>query len=225
MLRKLFLIILSIVLLISVSACSSTDNNVSGPAEEEGAVVALVNDTEIQRVDFENMVENMKLSYQQFGLDFDSEESKEILELLQEEALNNLIQQQLLLQDAFEKNYTASTEEIAHEIEQIKAQFSSEEEFTTILETHQLTLESLEKSIADEIIISQYMENEIGDLEVSEEEIRALYDDYSEFMEDLAEFEEMRFELEEELKYQKFQTTFTELIETLKAQSNIQILL
>ncbi|WP_205684280.1 SurA N-terminal domain-containing protein [Clostridium formicaceticum] len=226
LLRKLFLIILSGMLLFSFAACTATEDGASDSVDEEvSAIVALVNGKEIQRSDFENVLENMKLSYQQFGLDFDSEENKEMLELMKEEALNNLIQQELLLQSALEKNYAASQDEIDHELEQIKAQFGTDEEFDMALEANHLTLDALIESIANEIMLAQYIQNEIGEPTVSEEEIIAMYEEYSESMEDLPAFEEMQFELEEELKYQKFQTSFGEFIENLKAQSTIEILL
>lgn len=226
LLRKLFAIILAGMLLVSFSACTAKEEGALDSAEEKiAAVVALVNDKEIQRVDFENMVENMKLSYQQFGIDFESEESKEILALLEEEALNNLIQQELLLQDALEKRYEISKDEIDRGIEQIKSQFDNEEEFLAALEANQLTLDVLEENIANDMMLEQYIQDEIGEPSASEEEIRAMYEEYSQTAEDLPAFEEMKLQLEEEIKYQKFQVSFGELIENLEAKGTIEILL
>lgn len=221
MLRKIFFILLAGVLLISFSACSSTE----GTAEEKNPVVAIVNDKEIQRVDFENMVDSMKLSYQQFGIDFTSEEGQEILALIEAEALSNLIQQQLLLQDALEKQYEVSKDEIDAEVEQIKSQFDNEEEFLAALEINQLTLAMLEESIANEIMLLQYVQNEISDPVVTEEELLEMYDEYSLMMEDVPSFKEIKPELEEELKYEKFQISLEELIGSLEAKSNIEIFL
>ncbi|SNS49689.1 SurA N-terminal domain-containing protein [Anaerovirgula multivorans] len=226
MLRKLFIVILAGMLMISFSACTAKEEGAADSAEENGAaVVALVNDTEIQRIDFETMVENMKLSYLQFGIDFESEESKEILAMIEEEALNNLIQQQLLLQDALEKRYEVSKDEIDDEIKQIKSQFDNEEEFLAALEANQLTLDVLEKNVANDIMLEQYIQDEIGEPSASEEEIRAMYEEYSQTTEDAPTFEEMKLQLEENIKYQKFQVSFGELIENLEAKSSIEILL
>ncbi|ABR48337.1 conserved hypothetical protein [Alkaliphilus metalliredigens QYMF] len=218
MLHKGLLIILVGILLISFTACAAT--------EEEVEVVAIVNSQEIRRVDFESVVENTKLYYQQqFGIDFQSEDDKGLIALIEEDALNNLIEQELLLQSTLERDYQVSKDELNYEIEQIKSQFESEEEFSMALEVNQLTLALLEEDIANEIMLRQYIQDEVGDPTVSEEEMMAMYDEYSETMEDLPSFEEIQPQLQEEIKYQKFQASLWELLETLKAEGNIEILL
>lgn len=219
--RLLVLILVGVLLISSFAACTIKDEGV----EEKGEVVATVNDKEIKRVDYENLVENMKLSYQQFGIDFNNPDNKGMLAMIEEEAINNLIQQELILQSSKEKGYEVTRDEIDYEMEQIKQQFENEEEFLNVLELNKLTLEELEVSVERELLLGRYIQGEIGEAEVTEEEVIALYEEYRNTMEDISPMEEMLFDLEEEIKYEKFQQKFQEIIDELYEKSNIVILL
>ncbi|SES86106.1 SurA N-terminal domain-containing protein [Natronincola peptidivorans] len=225
MLRKLGLILLVGVLALSFAACTATEEAPGASETNQGEVVALVNNQEIYKSDFDRVLEGMKSQYLQFGIDFDSEDAKEILVELEKEAINNLVRHEVLLQDAKEKGYEAPQDELDYEIERIKGQFESEEEFENALEINNITLEQLKRNIGNEMILGEYLQQELGEESVTEEELRELYEVYSEMMEDIPEFEEIRYQLIEEIQYERFQEKFEVYVGKLMEENTIEILL
>ena len=225
MIKKLLLVALSIILIFSITACNKNEETTNPTDESPMEVVAKVNDKEISWEQYRSMVGNMKSYYQQFGMDFEKAENKELLDMLEAEAINVLIQEELIYQSAVEKNYKVTDEDIDKELEGFKAQYEKEEEFLSDLEANSLTLDSLREKIAKEKLLSMYMQNEISEPDITEEEIKALYDEHSKTKEDLPSLEEIRAELTEEVKQKKVLAGFEDLIEVLKSKSKVEIFL
>ncbi|MCC5909012.1 MAG: SurA N-terminal domain-containing protein [Clostridiaceae bacterium] len=222
MIRKLLLLTLMVGLVFSVVAC--TENTVD--ANDNQDAVAIVNEEEINRSEFDSMLERMTKMYTQQGMDFESEEGKGMLQELEQHVLDNLINEKVLIQEADKKGYGATEEEISMEIEQIKLQFNSEEEFQQALEESQLTLEELHESIANEIKINQYIENEVEMPVATEEEARELYEQYSAMMgEEAPEFEMIQQQLKVEIENQKLNQEMSNIIQQLVEASEIEILI
>ena len=218
-------IIIALILLVSLSACTKNEEVINPIDEPSMDVVATVNGVEIKWAQFKTMVDDMKLYYQQFGLDFDSDENKELLTMLEGEALNILIQEELVYRHALENNYKVSDEEIDKEIELFKSQFDSEEEFLEVLGLNGLTLDSFRVKITRDKVLSDYTKNEMSDVVVTEEELLSLYEEYKNKLEEIPPLEEIRARLEDEINQKKFLEKFEELVDYLKSKSEIEIFL
>lgn len=216
-------IITALILLVSLSACTKNEEVINPIDEPSIDVVATVNGVEIKWDQFKTMVDDMKLYYQQFNLDFDSDDNKELLSMLEGEALNILIQEELVYRYALENNYEVSDEEIDKEIELFKSQFDSEEEFLEVLGSNGLTLDTFRVKITRDKVLSDYTKNEMRDVDVTEEELLSLYEEYKNRLEELPPLEEIRARLEDEINQQKFLERFEELINYLKSKSEIEI--
>ncbi len=223
MIKKLILVLMVAMLLFSIVACSSNNEPLTNESPDD--VVAIVNSKEIMRKDFDRALMSIKNNYLQYGIDFDNEEHADMLEVAEEEALYNLIQEELLLQKASERTFDYTKEDVAFEIEQLKAELEGEEEFEKLLELNQLTLEELEIMIYNDNIISRYIHEEIGELTVTDEELLAIYDEYSEFVEDMPEFDEVKDQLADEVRYEKYMMGLEDLLERLMDESEIEILI
>ena len=218
---------------ILVIGCSSGENDVTDSGETDG-LAATVNNVEISTEKFEKAVDRMVSYYEQQGLNFEEEEGRAFLEQIRQQAINELVQEEVLLQSAKEKGYDVSDEIIAEELEQIKAQFSTDEEFQIALEQNKLTEDELKSMIVSELQIEKFIKNEIPEVTVIDEEIQQMYDQYkvqyetqkgedTEEDQEFPSFEEAKAEIEAQLKQQKEQEQFGKLIEELMENSDIEI--
>ncbi|MDQ0339209.1 putative lipoprotein NlpE involved in copper resistance [Caldalkalibacillus uzonensis] len=207
------------VLMLTLIACGNQQETA-----DESPSVAIVNGTEISQEQLDAHLEQIKMSYAQFGIDFEGEEGQAMLEQLKEEVLNGLIEQQVLLQAAQSEGYTADPEQVDEALADIKAQFASEEELQEILDSLGFSMEDLREELANELVITQYLDDQIGEIELSEEEQQEAYLSYEEETGEEAD-EETKQMIREQLRWQKEGELRQELVERLKQESEIEILL
>ncbi len=198
--------------------------------EESQEVVATVNGEEIAREELEVMLEQQKQQYQMQGMDLDSEDMSDMLEQLERQILDSLVANLLMAQAAEEKGISVSEEELEQEYQDLVAQFGGEEELNQQLEAAGITREEIKEDIARTLPAQKYMESykeeniSEEDLEVSEEELKAVYDQYSAQMgEEFGEFEEVKPQLEEDLKRQKENEVLQSHVEELREEAEIEI--
>lgn len=198
--------------------------------EESGEVVATVNGEEIAREELDAMLEQQKQQYQMQGMDMESEEMSDMLVQLERQILDSLIGNHLMAQAAEEKGISISDEELEEEYQELAAQFGGEEELKQQLEAAGITKEEIKEDIARNLpaqkYLELYMEENLAEeeLEFSEEELKALYDQYSAQMgEDFGEFEEVKPQLEQELRQQKENEIIQKHLEDLREQGEIEI--
>ncbi|ABR47023.1 hypothetical protein Amet_0798 [Alkaliphilus metalliredigens QYMF] len=229
--KSLLFIVVGLIALL-VIGCASEGENLS---QDQGEVVATVNGASITREVFENTVERTKLNYQQQGIEFEGEEGEAMLVQVREQALNSLLQEEVLLQEAKEKGYDVSEEAIETELESMKGQFESEEEFEAALEFNQFTEDDLRNMLASEMAIEQFLQNELEEAPASDEEAQELYDQYAAQMKEIAEetgeteempaFEEVKEQLKMQIAQENQQELMAQLIDGLMEQSEIEIFL
>lgn len=149
MLKKLLLFSIVAVFLLAACSTQNTDSTVGTDVTENDKVVAVVNDENIMKSEYEVSFEHAKASYLQQGMDLDGEDvSEDDIQSIKEQVLDQLINQKLLTQEVSKHDIEVSEEEIDMEISQIKAQFTDDEEFNQALEANSLTLEEL-RNISD----------------------------------------------------------------------------
>lgn len=217
-----------------VVGCTSQGGDVSGNSEENMEnVVAKVNDNSISTVEYEDLVKMMKSSYESQGVDFNTEEGKTFLDQIQTQAINSLVQEEVLFQEAKEKGFEASDETVNEQIEAVKSQFPSEEEFSVELEKQNLTEDKYKEMVTKEIVISEFLQSEIKEVTISEEELQAAYDQYVDQMKQMAEqtgeeteipdFEDSKEQLEMQLSQQNQQEQMSKIIEELLEENEVEI--
>ena len=224
---------LSLVLGLVVSAAFGIFDYLRERGEAAGSpedVVAMVNGEEIVRQDYSFQLDYMKSMYEMQGIDFGRSDSQDLLRQLEYQALEELINQRLILQVAREKNMEVSQQEVQKEYEEVVSQFDDEEDLLSELEEMNLTRESFMTLIEEQLLFAQYMESYMEkvdpkELEVSEEELETLYSLYSSQVEDMPEYEDVKGQLEEELKDQKYNQVVNLMVQDIRAESDIEILL
>ena len=94
--------------------------------------------------------------------------------------LNQLIDYELLYQQSQIENVKISNDEINLEIEKIKDNFSSPEEFNEALKTNNITLARLKEDIERQLMINSILEETRNQVSISDEELLEYYNENKE---------------------------------------------
>lgn len=190
---------------------------------EEDKVVATVDGKEIKGKDYNSMLVQTQLRYTMSGKDPSDDK---VAKSIEEEVMDNLIGQELLLQKAKDEGFSASEEEVQTELEQIKAQFSTEKELNAALKAQGMTLEKLESQYADIVVVDKFVNDKIGKPEVTEEEMRSFYDEqFTKDAENPPSFNEMKDRIKDYLIETKTQEKVQEMKDQLKQKAKIEKML
>ncbi|WP_068783156.1 peptidylprolyl isomerase [Paenibacillus phocaensis] len=92
-----------------------------------------------------------------------------------EQALTNLINQELVNQEAAKKNITITDADIDAEIESYKTQFGSEEALSQALVQYGMTMDDLRKQVVMELKLTKLLEPQI---KVTDEQIKQTFESY-----------------------------------------------
>lgn len=175
--RKI-LMVLSVVLIISLAAVGCGKND--GGAKENGAdqsnVVATVNGVDITWEQLNARVDRMEASTGHQGANLTEEQQKRLREGLEKEALNQLITEQLIMQEAKKRGITVDEEKAQEHLDQIKSQFPSEEEFQKGLEQYKLTEQDLIDYFKYQLIEDALFKAVTKDVTVTEQELKDYFE-------------------------------------------------
>ena len=139
---------------------------------EAAAVVATVNGQAIHLYDLHQVFINQlqQIEAQQGTL------PGRAYEAVRYQALDLIVGSLVLNQEIAKRNLSASAAEIDAELQRIMDLFPSEDEFKTQLEYAGLTEDILRSQLAEEVKYNKLTQEIIGDLPVSEQEIREAYE-------------------------------------------------
>src|SRR5699024_3143607 len=190
MLRKKWLFMLSLVLIIGVLAACGDDNNEDKANDEqpempepdlEGIpdIVADVNDGEVTKEDFEatyqQQFQQMAMQAQMSGQNMDEIDQDE----LKEQTADGLVGQELLMQEANDRVSDMSYVYIDEIIDKVVYQngMGSKDEFVEALEEQWMDEDEFMEQIDTQVSVDKLLEEESGDLELSEDEVKVAYED------------------------------------------------
>jgi len=215
--KRFFILVTALLLTFAVAACSS---------EEEDKVIATVNGEEIMESRWMEDVNQQLDMYVQQGLDLESEQGQMFVEQIEQQALETLIRRTVIEQAALESGITVPEERIEQEIDRVRDQFDSHEVFEQALEDYGYTLQSYTEILSEELLLQLYLEESIGEVEATEEEIQAMYDDYKEQLEEAEEevpdFEELAEDIEAQIIENKEKEKIQDHIELLLDEADIE---
>ncbi|WP_404451098.1 SurA N-terminal domain-containing protein [Virgibacillus necropolis] len=237
--KKMIMLVLALSLATVLAACgddSASDKNAdknndkkseetAQPAKKEveitdkekvdnDKVVTKINGQEIKGKKYNASYAQTKMLMSQYGQDVSD------LKNVKKQALNVIVQQELLKQDAKEKGIEVSEKEVQKEFETIKK--NKADQLAAVLEKLHLTEASYKKQLAFEITLSKYMKQEIKATEVSDKEVQAYYDKLKEQSKDIPKLDEMKKQIKGQLEQQKQQKQLQAKIEKLKKNAEIK---
>ncbi|MBM7662652.1 L-fucose mutarotase/ribose pyranase (RbsD/FucU family) [Bacillus mesophilus] len=227
--KRLLTVMLALGCLMVLGACNSDEkeNKETKESTEENKVMATVNGEEILKSDYDLLFQDTAATYAQQGMDVNTLD-EEMKKQLETQILDQLINTELLIQQANTEGFKPEEGEVNDSLEEMKAQFEDEEKFKQALEENNLTEASLKERIVSELQITSYLESAVGEIKVTDEEITAVYDQYKQAMEsqeqEVQELETIKAQLEEQATMQKRQEKISEIIEQLRNDNEIVVL-
>lgn len=221
------IIIAALLILIAAGAWYflSSDSSFSEENNDNEDVVAIVNGEKVFQSELDSA--EMQVAANQ-GIDINSAGEQE-REQIQSQAINNLVSQKLLSQVVQESDIEASEEEIDEQVEAIKDQFETDQEFQEALSFEGLTEEELRSEVRLNVAIQNYIDQEIdfSSVSVEESEVSALYDELiaGQDQENVPSLEESYDQVEQMLVQQKQEEVLDNFIEELRSESEVEILI
>lgn len=205
----------------------SKEGNEPSTVENKGSVMATVNDKEIFESDYNLLLEETKASYAQQGVDYESLDET-MKEKLSTQVLDQLINTELLVQAAENEGVQVEETAVDTQLEEMKAQFEDEAKFQEALEKNNLTEEELKDRVKMEMLITQYLDANVGEVNVTDEEVNAAYEQYKAAMEaqeqEVQDLADIKDALLQQAVSQKRQQKISDIIEQLRNENDIKIL-
>jgi parvulin-like peptidyl-prolyl isomerase len=201
---------------------SSSEPLSNEPANTEGAA-AIVNGEEIARTQFETFKSQViaQQGLDAAALDRDAENQ------LETQIVDELISQTLLRQAVDASGVVATQEDVDAQIEATAIQLGGEEAFNEALVAEGLSEEEFRTQISAELAVQMYLEQELSlsSITVTDEEVEAAYVQASAQSENVPPLEDVRPQIEQSIIQQKQQPLLAELIDRLRTEADIEILL
>lgn len=183
---------------------------------EESQIVLTINEKEIDGASYNRIYRMVKNTLYQYG------EDVEDTDMVKEQAMNELITQELIIQDAKEQGIEVEEAEIAEQINTLKEKYGNQLE--TVLETNNYTEETYKTQLEEDFLTNKYME-QVFDIKVTEQEITDYYLEITHQTEEqLPELEEIEGQIRQTLlteKKQQKQDEINEKINQLREEAEI----
>lgn len=196
--------------------------------EDVPDVVAEVNGTQIEKPEFE---EAYNAQFQQMAMMSQMSGEEVNQDDLKTQVADGLVSQELLVQEADSRELEASEEETTELLDQLTEQagVESQEELYTMFEEQGMNQEEVDEQIQLQVRVDKLIAEEAGEIEPTEDELKELYDQQVEQLEQMEteeeppSFDELKPQLEEQLVSQKEGEAAQKLVETLKEDAEIEM--
>lgn len=236
--RKWKLVTLLMLVVITLAACNNSDK--SGEQDNVGDIqpiepdlsgipetIAEVNGQAISKERFEitylSQFQQATLEAQLEGQGFDQEQFKRNL-------AESMIDLELLIQEADRRQFVATDDEIDQIITALVEEnhLESEQALYELYEEQGMSSDQLRDELVHQIKLDQLINDEAKNLQINEEQVVELYEElitvYEEMEQDeeLPSMEEIRSDLESQIRYQEENLLIIELIEQLRDDAKIK---
>lgn len=196
----------------------------NGTAQAADETVAIVNGEELKRSEYEQVLAQTKNALaQQGGTAQTPEEQKQI----ESQAMDTLVSQTLVLQAAAQAGITPSNEDIESQLSQVSAQFGDGTAFESALAAQGLSKDVLREQISQKLTIQSYLKQnvDLSTITVTDAEVEAFYNEISANSKSVPPLEEVREQVKNSLIQQKQQEKIATVVDDLRSQGDVEILL
>jgi hypothetical protein len=146
------------------------------------------------------------------------------VKVLRREALELLIEQELVWQAAQKKGVVATPEEVTQTVDKMRAGFRSSDAFVTRLAIEGYTEESYREHMKRLVSAQKYLDNLTSGVEVSDAEVHDFYAENTDKFRQVPE-EDVRDRIREHLVTLKRKQVAEETIKDLRSKADIEILM
>ena len=177
--KKTIAILAIATLSLGMVACGGQKTDTQSTVQKtDQTVIAKVGEVPIYKTALDNEMANMDY-YMQTYYGADYKNNAEVMEqyyAYRDNVVQSLIEAEILVLKAKEMNEIKVTDdEVNEQLEVTKANFSTEEEFSTALEQSGMTLDELKENIEKSLWVSKLIEHYANNAEVTDEEISQYY--------------------------------------------------
>lgn len=197
-------------------------------------VVAEVNGQEIPRDQF---VQAYESQFQQAAMQAQSSAQEVDQDQLKKQVADNLVNTELLVQEADERDIKVSDKEVDRTLEELAAQngLESVDAFVAAMEQQGMDRAEVVSQMQTQVRIERLVSSEAGDVSVSEAELRALYDKLVAQQEQagaqagaqpaqpVPPFSKVRSQLEDQVKAEKESEVAQRLITDLREKADVVV--
>lgn len=240
------------VVLVGVSACGGGNGSDEGEASDPAAsqeqaegqaegspdadvedvpeVVAEVNGEEIDRDEF---VEAYELQLRQAATQAQASGQEVDQDQLKEQVAESLVSTELLVQEADQRDITVSEQDVEQTLQELAAQngLDSVDAFVDALGQEGMDRDEVDYQVRTQMRIEQLVADEAGDITVTKQDARALYDQLVAQQEQsgaqggqqMPPFPQVRPDLEEQVKSQKENQVAQRLLGDLREAADITV--
>lgn len=186
--------------------------------------VAKVNDVTIVKKDLDSSVEQLIDIQKTQGVDVSD---PTILEQVEQQAMDTLVNAELLRQAAVTEGITVTKEEIDDRYSQISEGLGGAEALAERMAEFKVTEESLRRDIENEFLINGLFKIKIpkDDIKVTDEEVIALYEQVKKTAADLPPLADVKEQIVKQISLNKEQEMIAKYLESLKSEAEIEILI
>ncbi|MCR3955260.1 MAG: SurA N-terminal domain-containing protein [Gudongella sp.] len=245
MFRKSSKLIIVLSLVLILSACSTGNDTGSGEFEL-GDPIATVNGVELHEGPYKRAVQRMIAGYQEQGLSLEGEMGETVKERINDQVLNQMIQVEVMTQEAQELDLAPSDEAVQSEIDEFRNHYGSEEEYQKALSDNLYSEDEFRKIILEDLSVRALFDEQVGDVSVTEKEVEDYYLELVQKAQDQIDarkaageevtkedmammapplFEEIRDDLTDQLIQLKTQEKQMDYLNDLMEKSDIEILI
>nr|WP_171038057.1 SurA N-terminal domain-containing protein [Aquibacillus sediminis] len=191
-------------------------------------VVATVNGQEISGEEFKT---NYEAQFQQAAMQSQMTGEEVDQDQLKQQLVEGMVGQELLIQEADNRDYTASDEALDETLDELVQQngLESTDEFIAALEEQGMDEQEVMTQLETQVKVDQFIADEAGEFEPTEEELQEAYEQVKAQQEqmggeqELPSFDELRPDLEQQLISQKESEYTQTLIEELREGADVSI--
>jgi len=245
--KRLMTLCFMLVLAIVLAACGNDEDSASdsSDAEQEQAqkqaeemqkkmeeqqvdpdeTVATVNGTEIKGEEYNSLLSSAQQQAQASGTDPTTDDAAKELK---DQVLKSLVGNELLLQEAENKNYEVSDKEVDEELKSAKDQFEDEDKFKEALKATGSTEEEYKQQLKEGLLVTKYVDKELSPKEVTEDDMKTYYEEMekqakeSNQEDSLPKYDDIKDQLKATMEQQNLQTVMLEKVDELEKDANVK---
>lgn len=191
-------------------------------SQEANKVVATVNGTDITNSELNTSIQQFSQAAAAQGVDLTDPNA---LGEIRTQSLDVLINTQLLKQAAVEQGIEVTDEVVEARLVEIETQIGGPEVLAERMATLQIDADKLQRDIYDELLIQGLLEQLFAEavIEVTDEEVAAVYESAGGLEAGLPALEEVRPQVEEQIRSTKEQEIIDGYLTELKTSAEIEI--
>jgi len=191
---------------------------------KDSEVVARVNGVEINREAYDRSLEQLRAAYVAQGIDVSTATSSE---LLKEQALEALVNRELIVMAAEEKGLTVEKTTIDTEYQNTIQGAGGDEAFAAALAASNLSEAMVREDIENGLLIQQYLATElhINDLTVTDAEVEAYYNTVKATNPEVPPLTEVSAAIQSQLLTAKRDEVVNTALQSLRADAEIEVLI